>query len=203
MEIETKPSASESTPEPTETTEATADGDFTAAEWANPVTNPGELLTTVEGTNFTVDVYQVGTDIATSGGQFVDPDTMELLLAEGDEIVFVNYVATNTSDADIPLSASLVNMTARYADWKYMQGMDAVVDFDLDEKMGINRTAIAPSKAVAPYIWKAGESFSFGQNFKYQPDSAITFAASLTESDAEGDLDHDTRQEVKVETTIG
>jgi len=201
VKTESTPSASESSPEPTETTEA-ASGDFVSPAWATPVTNPGDLLTTIEGTNFTVDIYQVGTDIATKSGQFADPETNEPILAVGDEIVYVNYVVTNTSDTDIPLSYNLVDVTARYADWPYLQGMDSVVDRDLDAKMEINTSAIAPNTGEAPFILAAGESFSFGENFKYQAGSPITFAATLTESDEAGDLDHDTRQEVEVESTI-
>jgi hypothetical protein len=200
-----KPDKSESVEEtPVEETEEApvATGDFVAASWANPVTDPGELLTSVTGTNFQVDIYQVGTAAATKTGSFANPETNKPIIEVGAELVFVNYIITNTSDEDIPLSYSLVDVTARYADWPYLQGMDSITDFALDEQMNINRAGIAPGSSEAPFIWEPGTSFSYGQNFLYQANSPITFSAGLTPALDNGDLDHDKGQDVKVDTTI-
>lgn len=189
----------------TTTTEAGGDtpaGDGAVAEWAEPYETPGDLLTTMEGEDFTVDVYQVGTAKAPKDGMFVDPDTNEPILKEGDEIVFVNYVFTNTGDEAIPLSFSLVDVTARYADWQWMQGMDSVVDRDLWEEMGVLSTTITPNGSEAPFLWEPGTTFAAGDNFAYQPGGAITFSATMTPADDEGDLVHDEKQEVEVETKI-
>ncbi|WP_309615235.1 hypothetical protein [Salinibacterium sp.] len=192
--------ASTGAPATEETATPTAAGD--SPEWANSVTNPGELLTTIAGTDFQVEIYQVGTVAATKPGNFVNPDTNKPIIEVGAELVYVNYVFTNTGPADIPLSYNLVAISARYADWPYLQGMDNITDFALDESMKINNTAIAPNKGEAPFAWPAGTSFSYGQNFLYQAGSQIEFAATLTPSDASGDLDHDKKQEVAVSTSI-
>ena len=199
--VSDKPTASSSEAPATEKTAAPAvAGD--APEWAKPVTDPGELLTTVVGTDFQVEVYQVGTVAATKPGNFVNPDTNKPIIEVGAELVYVNYVFTNTGSVDIPLSFSLVEISARYADWPYLQGMDSITDFSLDEAMKINNTAIAPNKGEAPFAWPAGTSFSYGQNFLYQANSPIEFAVSLTPANASGDLDHDKKQEVAVSTSI-
>lgn len=192
----------------TTTTEAEDDGEGgeaaagEKAAWAVDYETPGELLTTIEGENFTVDVYQVDVTDSPKDGNFVDPDTNEPILAEGDEIVFVNYVFTNTSDETIPLSFSLVDVTARYADWPWAQGMDTITDRDLWEEMGVLSTTITPDGTEAPFPWEPGTTFAAGDNFYYQPGGAITFTARLTPSDEEGDLISEERQEVEVETTI-
>ena len=115
-----------------------------------PDHDPGDKLATIEGTNFTVDVYQVATATASKTGQFVDPDTNLPLIAEGDEIVYVNYVFTNTGSEDIPLSYSLVSVSAEYADWPYLQGMDSIVDSAQFEEMGVTSFAIARAAAKRP-----------------------------------------------------
>jgi len=198
-----KPDTSEEAPAEEEAEETPeANSDFTAAEWAKPVTNPGELLTTVKGTNFQVDVYQVGTEKASKTGQFVNPDDNKPIIAVGAEIVYVNYVVTNTSDEEIPLTYSVVDVSARYADWPYLQGMDSVVDSAAFEAMKVNSSAIAPNKGEAPFAWAPDTSFSYGQNFLYQAGSPITFTVALIPSLENGDLDHDAKQEIKVDTKI-
>lgn len=201
----TEDESDEATDEPTEDSDdsgdAAASGDSPA--WAVPTTTPGDKLATIEGTNFTVDVYQVATATASKTGQFVDPDTNLPLIAEGDEIVYVNYVFTNTGSEDIPLSYSLVSVSAEYADWPYLQGMDSIVDSAQFEEMGVTSSAIATGTGEeAPFTWAPGETFSYGQNFKHQAGSPITFDATLTPADDAGDLVHDERQEASVDATI-
>ena len=142
------------------------DGD--TAEFAKPVTEPGELLTTITGDGFSVAVYQVGTEKASKTGQFATPDGKPVIEV-GADIVFVNYVVTNTGTADIPLSYSLVDISARYDDWPYLQGMDSVVDSALFESLQVNSSPLATGVGDAPFVWKPGTSFSYGQNFLYQP----------------------------------
>ena len=196
-------------PEPPVDDEEGSDDDSAADEdagtlpaWAKDFETPGEELTTIEGENFRVDIYQVGTTEAPKDGVFVDPDTDEPILQEGDEVVFVNYVFTNTGKETIPLSYSLVDVTAEYADWKWMQGMDGISASSVFEDMGVLSSAMEPGSGDAPFAWEPGTTFAVGDNFEYQPGSAITFTATLVPSDDEGDLLHDERQEVEVETTI-
>jgi hypothetical protein len=186
--------------EETEAADAPA-GDATAPSWAKPVTTAGELIGSVDGPNFTVDMYQVGTAAATKTGNFVNPDTNLPIIAVGDEVVFVNYVVTNTSSETIPLSNLLVDVSTRYDDWPYLQGMDTVTDSALFESMGVNTSALAIFDP-APYLWEPGTTFSQGENFRYQAGSPLSFTASLTPSDDAGDLVHDLRAEVVGTATI-
>lgn len=178
-------------------TPAESAGDGTNPEWAHPVTTPGDLIATVDGEGFRVDVYQVGTATATKTGQFVTPDG-DPVISVGDEIVFVNYVFTNTGSADIPLSYSLVSVDARYASWPYLQGMDSVVDGALFEQMQVNSTALVPGGGESPFVWAPGTSFSYGENFLYEKGGAIAFDVTLVPADANGDLVHDARQQFEV-----
>jgi hypothetical protein len=196
---------------PADTTESSAPADEAtepvatsgnAASWASPVNVHGELLTTISGTNFSVDVYQVGTAPATKTGNFVTPDDNKPIIAVGDEVVYVNYIVTNTSSAAIPLSYLLVDVTARYADWPYLQGMDSITDSALSEQMGVNYSGLAPTSSEAPFSWEPGTSFSYGTNFLYEAGGKITFKASLTPSDADGNLVHEKNEEVEATTSI-
>ncbi|MEP7762488.1 hypothetical protein [Sanguibacter sp. 25GB23B1] len=197
-----EPEETESEPDEDDEAEAPA-GSGSAASWANPVTTPGTLLTTVTSEQFTLDIYQVGVAQATKTGQFVDPDGNPII-TEGSDIVFVNYVVTNTSGGAIPLGASLVDVSARYADWPYMQGMDSVVDSDLFEAQEVNSGAAAAGSYVDPYIlpWEADTQFSYGQNFRYQAGSPITFTVTMIPVDDQGDLLHEEKVEVTADTTI-
>ena len=177
-------------------------GDYLTADWAKPVTNPGDLIGNIVGDGFQVDIYQAGTAKATKTGNFANPDTNKPIIEVGADLVYVNYIVTNTGTADIPLSYSLVDVTARYADWPYLQGMDSITDFDLEGQMQINNSGIAVGAPDAPFIWKAGTSFSYGTNFLYEANGPITFEASLTPSLPNGDLDHDKNQTVSIDTVI-
>lgn len=180
-----------------------APGKLVTADFAREVTTPGEKLTTITAEGYTVDVYQVGVEKATKDGLFADPDTNKPLIAKGDDIVFVNYVVTNTSGKDIPLSISFVSISARYADWQYLQGMDTITDADLYAKLKVNDEAYKLGLGDAPYVWKSGTSYSSGENFKYQKGSDLEITVNLTPSDTDGELDHDKAfPEVKVTTKI-
>ncbi|WP_153911259.1 MULTISPECIES: hypothetical protein [Aeromicrobium] len=203
-EEDTKSSAAAPAPEPTEeTSEAApaASGDQPA--WALPAKEAGEKISTVKAGDITVDVFQVGTTKATKTGQFVDPDTNKPLLDEGDDIVFVNYVITNNGQP-IDLGSSRVSVEARYDDWKYMQGMDSIVDDALFEEQQVNKDALAPGafneKGVYPF--GAGQKYTYGENFKYQKNSPITFEVTVVPVDAEGELLHDKRIEGEGKGTI-
>lgn len=177
-------------------------GDGASSDWAEPASIVGEKLSTIEGDGFTVDVYQVGTAAATETGYFVDSETDLPLINVGDEIVFVNYVITNTGSKSILLSNLLVEVDAEYADWPYMGGMDGIYDEDLYAEMGITEDVITEGAGDPPFRWEPGQAFSIAENFKYQAGSPITFTASLTPADKKGELVHDESQEVSVDTTI-
>ncbi|MFF3065343.1 hypothetical protein ACFVQ3_12350 [Oerskovia sp. NPDC057915] len=194
-----KPAVEETPAEDEAEPAAASTGDKPA--WAASNAVVGTQLGTAEGDGFTVDVYQVSTAVATKTGQFAD-ESGKPILNPGDEIVFVNYVLTNTGDADLPLSYTVVGVDARYADWPYMQGMDSIVDSALFEAAGVVDSPIAPGSGEAPFVLAPGQSVAYGENFKYQPGSPIEFEVTLTPADASGDLNHDLRQEVTLAATI-
>ncbi|PFG34576.1 hypothetical protein [Sanguibacter antarcticus] len=200
------PEADEAEPETAEPEEDASDepaGSGSTASWAKPVTTPGTLLTTVTSDQFTLDVYQVGVTQATKTGQFADADGNPII-TEGSDIVFVNYIVTNTSGETIPIGASLVDVSARYADWPYMQGMDSIVDNALFEEQEVNSSGAATDSYVDPYVlqWEPGTQFSYGENFLYQAGSPITFDVTMVPVDDEGDLVHDEKVEVTADTAI-
>jgi hypothetical protein len=194
---------SATTAAPTEATTDAPEASGNKPAWANPATEGGEKISTIKAGDITVDVYQVGTAKATKTGQFVDPDTNKPIIAEGDDIVFVNYVITNTG-APIDLGSSLVDVTARYDDWEFVQGMDSIVDSALFEQQKVNTDALAPGAFKDPSIYTLGkgETYSVGENFRYQKNSPITFKATAIPVDAKGDLLHDKKLEGESTGTI-
>lgn len=183
--------ATSTTPAAAATTDApTASGSQPA--WAKPTSEVGDKISTIKAGDITVDVYQVGTAKATKTGQFVDPADNKPIIEKGDDIVFVNYVITNTG-APIDLGSSLVDVQARYDDWKYLQGMDSIVDSALFEQQKVNTDGLAPGAFKDPgvYTLGKGETYSVGENFKYQKNSPITFEVGAVPVDAKGDLLHD------------
>ncbi|WP_430591993.1 hypothetical protein [Humidisolicoccus flavus] len=169
--------------------------------WADPVTTPGEMLTTIEVGDVTIDVYQVGVVASPKTGNFVNPDDNKPIIDVGDDIVFVNYIITNEGDP-IDLGASLVTVNAEYDDWPYLQGMDSITDFDLFEEMEVNRFGATEFLEPGVYTFGTGDSFSYGANFRYQENSPIEFSARFTPVDAEGELIHDDRIEADSESVI-
>ncbi|MEI5673101.1 MULTISPECIES: hypothetical protein [unclassified Nocardioides] len=171
--------------------------------WALPPVEKGDLLTTIEVGEVSVAVYQVGTAKADDTGSFVDPDTNKPLIEVGDELVFVNYVITNNG-APIDLGSSLVDISPRYDDWPYMQGMDGLTGDDLYAAQGINDFGLAPDgySDAGVYTFGTGETFSYGENFEHQPGSPITFDVSYVPVDAAGDLLHDDKVEAEGKATI-
>jgi hypothetical protein len=171
-------------------------------EWALPATTDGDKIATIEAGGVLIEVYQVAVTQATKTGQFVTPEG-EPVISVGDDIVFINYVITNTGDP-IDLGYSLVLIDARYDDWPYLQGMDSVVDRALFEEVGVYQSPMGPDSYYDPgvYPFGTGESYSYGQNFLYQSGSPITFKVSVTPVDSEGELLHDLGIDVEGSGTI-
>ncbi|MCD9153447.1 hypothetical protein [Aeromicrobium duanguangcaii] len=187
--------------EPAADEAAAASGDQPA--WAGPVTTKGDKITSFKVGDVNVDVYQVGTAPAPKQGNWVDPKTNKPLIAKGDPLVFVNYVVTNNGDS-IDLGSSLVNISPRYDDWQYAQGMGGITDNALFEAQGVNTSAVKPGgyQESNVYTLGAGQQYSYGENFHQQAGSKITFEATIVPVDAEGELLHDQRIEGQGTGTI-
>ncbi|WP_435738155.1 hypothetical protein V5D56_06050 [Cellulosimicrobium sp. PMB13] len=183
--------------------EETGASDGALPDWANPVTTPGEQISTYTIGDVRVDVYQVGVTQATRDGLFADPDTHEPIIAEGDDIVFINYVITNEGEP-IDLGSSLVSIDERYVDWAYLGGMDTIVDDDLFAAQDVNDGGLAPDAYREPTVFPfgTGQSYSYGTNFLYQPGTDITFRTVITPVDAQGNLLHDERLDAEGTGTI-
>ena len=127
---------------------------------------------------------------------------IQTVASAGDEIVYLNYVMTNTSSEPIKLTDLVVDVIPRYADWPYMAGMDGIVDRAVAEQMNVNYFAVGTTGAEAPYAWAPDETFSYSDNFEYQAGSVINFDIGLTPSDDEGELLHDEKQTLTASTTV-
>ena len=180
---------------------ATSSGAYTAAAWALPISDAGEKLGNLKGESFSVDIYQVATDVASKDSMFVDKETKENLLKKGAPVVYLNYVVTNTSSADIPLSHSLVTPSAKYTDWKYLGGMPSDSSSDGYKKHGLSSSG-TKLKEKAPFVLKPGESFNIAENFAYTAGKETEIKATLTPQDAAGDLDHDKKETADTTVTL-
>nr|WP_256869931.1 hypothetical protein [Paenarthrobacter ureafaciens] len=177
----------------------TSSGAYKAASWALPITDAGQKLGSIKGESFNVDIFQVATDVASKDSMFVDKETKENLLKKGDPVVYLNYVVTNTSSAEIPLSHSLVSPSAKYTDWKYLGGMPSDSSSDQFEKHGLTSRG-TKLKEEAPFKLGPGESFNIAENFAYTAGKEAEVKATLTPQGADGKLDHDKKEQA--ETTI-
>ncbi|MDI2036054.1 hypothetical protein [Paenarthrobacter nitroguajacolicus] len=181
--------------------EGTSSGAYKVASWALPISDAGDKLGSLKGDSFSVDVFQVATDVNSKDSMFVDKETKENLLKKGAPIVYVNYVVTNTSSADIPLSHSLVTPTAKYTDWKYLGGMPSDSSSDGFEKHGLSSSGIK-LKEKDPFVLKPGESFNIAENFAYTAGKEAEISATMTPQDAAGDLDHDKKETAETTVTL-
>ncbi|SDX31379.1 hypothetical protein SAMN04487917_106275 [Arthrobacter sp. yr096] len=179
----------------------TSSGSYTVAAWALPISESGDKLGTIKGESFSVDIYQVATDVASKDSMFVDKETKENLLKKGAPIVYLNYVVTNTSSADIPLSHSLITPSAKYADWKYLGGMPSDSSSDGYKKHGLSSTG-TKLKEEAPFVLKPGESFNVAENFGYASGKETEISATMTPATADGKLDHDKKQSANTTVTL-
>lgn len=186
-------------PTPSETSEtqpSQTPEDDELPSWANEVTKPGDKLTSLKLKDLTIDIYQVGVAEANTVGNVMNPETGKPIIDKGDDIVYVNYVITNTGPP-VDLGSVLVKIEPRYKNWKFKKAMDTVTDRDQAEKMNINTSGLEAGKNTDPAIYTLGadQTISYGTNFKYQKNSAITFHASYIPVDSKGKLLHDEQVE--------
>jgi len=185
-------------PPPTTTTSASASssgatttgsGDV-APEWAAPINRSGELLATGTFATFTVDVYQVAIQPVDEDSMFVDPDTGKNILPKGADVVFINYVFTNTSTQTFPLSYSGIQTTARYQDWPWMQGMPGESHSKQYDALGLHDMAMKAGAKEAPYLFAPGETFNIAQSYLYQGSKKLDVKFAVLSVGADGKLDH-------------
>ncbi len=179
----------------------TSSGSYKVAAWALPISEAGDKLGAIKGDSFSVDVYQVATDVASKDSMFVDKETKENLLKKGDPVVYLNYVVTNTSSAEIPLSHSLITPNAKYTDWKYLGGMPSDSSSDGYKKHGLSSSGVK-LKEKDPFVLKPGESFNIAENFAYTAGKETEIKVTMTPQGADGDLDHDKKETAETTVTL-
>lgn len=178
-------------------------GDGSSPDWAAAVNTDGELLTTAEVGDLEVEIYQVDVVQSADDSITVDADTEEPLIAAGDDIVYINFVVTNTSDAPVDLGLGLVSTSAKYDDWAYLGGMPSVTDREQIEGLGLTNDGFAEGFAnEAPYELGAGQSFNVATNFLYEQGGNVTFDIDYDQFDENGDRISDSGGEVEVEATL-
>ena len=193
------PSATVTTPAPSETAtpqesevEMEVSANHTAANWARGVTAPGELLGSVTSSRvgYQIDFYQVGVRQATKASTLVDKETFQPLINIGDEIVYVNWIVTNISEAPIVLNEDLINVHVSYAD-SATGDLAATSEPEVFRELNINENAIDEEKAVGlvtnhRYILEPGRSYSMGTNFKHEAGGKATFSITSSPVDEQG-----------------
>ncbi|KUM34915.1 hypothetical protein [Arthrobacter sp. EpRS71] len=199
--VAASPSASASPSAASSEGAGTSSGSYKTAAWALPISEAGDKLGTIKGESFSVDVYQVATDVASKDSMFVDKDTKENLLKKGDPVVYMNYVVTNTSSAEIPLSHSLITPNAKYTDWKYLGGMPSDSSSDGYKKHGLSSSGVK-LKEKDPFVLKPGESFNIAENFAYTAGKETEIKVTMTPQGADGDLDHDKKETAETTVTL-
>lgn len=185
----------------TDDSDSSSDETGESPGWAKEVTKPGKKLDSMKLGDVTITVYQVDTGKAPKDSMLVDKESKKPLLQKGDPVVFLNYVVTNHGDP-IKLGSSLVDVKAKYPDWKYLSGMPTVSDNDLMEKKNINDRAIDQVKDPTVYPLKNGETISFGVAFKYKKNKPVELEASYVPVDPKGDLIHDDKVENKAKIQL-
>jgi len=165
-------------------------GGLTAASWAEPISTKGDKLGSIKVGDLTVDVYQVAKDKAQEDSMFVNPDTKKNIMPKGSPTVFVNYVVTNNGAKAVPLSNLLVDITATYPDWKYLQGMPGEAHSDVFEKHGLSDDGYKLG-TDAPYVLQPGQSFNRAQSYLYQGPKKLQLELKSVPAKPNGDLDSD------------
>jgi hypothetical protein len=87
---------------------------FTAPVWSLPTEPVGEWLTSVASDDVRIDVYQAGVKPATEDSLWAYSDTDEPIFNEGEPIVVLHLVLTNTGDDEIVLPSANPEITANY-----------------------------------------------------------------------------------------
>lgn len=154
----------------------TAEG--TRPKWALTATASGTKLTSFDVGSARVDVYQAGTFTASNDV----PGTGKTGVKEGDELVLLNVVVTNTGEP-VELDGNVAEVTATYTDHPH-QDMSGLLDDDAFARLGVNREIVDYDKNPArPYLLATGDVVSRGVSFKYLKGEPIELTGFLTLAD--------------------
>ena len=139
------------------------DGSKTAP-WAREVVTGRQMWTTTKD-GWTVTAYEMGTDAAPRDSDVLDDATNRPLVRAGDAIVFVNLVATNTSDSTRFVGIDEPRMWAMPINSPYSQGVQDVTPAS-DQQMSDHNVWYHSPKLHAddhhPFTVAPGKSFAMG-----------------------------------------
>ncbi|TPW77543.1 hypothetical protein [Schumannella soli] len=150
----------------------------TQPKWALKATASGTKLTSFDVGGARVDVYQAGTFTASNDV----PGAGKTGVNEGDELVLLNVVVTNTGEP-VELDGNVAEVTATYTDHPD-QDMSGLLDDDAFTRLGVNREIVDHDKHPArPYLLATGDVVSRGVPFKYLKGEPIELTGFLTLAD--------------------
>jgi hypothetical protein len=161
----------------------------------------GKKIGSFKTASWSVDVYQVGTAKTESDSMFVDPKTNKNILPKGSEVVFVNFVVTNTSSAAIPLSISLADPQLTAADWRYITSQPGAAHSSEYDAMKVSDDGYTVGSS-APFVVEPGQMFAQATSIKYVPGQKAEAAVGLIPVDSAGKLLHDKKEEGTTTVTI-
>lgn len=194
-----KPAASPEETEAPATEEPAQTGDTPA--WAEGALDAGEKIGEITTDSWKADLYQVGTATTDDDSMFVDKESGENLLPAGSEVVYVNFVFTNVSDEEVPLSISLGSPSMRATSWQYLGGQPSFSSTEAYEGLGLSNDGFVTG-SEAPFIVAPGQSFSQATNIAYVPGEEVEAEVTLIPVDEAGELLHDAKQEGTAVITI-
>lgn len=135
-----------------------------AAPWAREITT-GAFMWSTSRDGWTVTGFDMGVGEAPRDAYFSDDETDEPLVKKGDPIVFMNLVATNTSDQTLYISIDEPNLWANPVSKIYKNGISQVAPAT-DQQMrdhGIWYHNVADGvRDSYPYPLEPGESCALG-----------------------------------------
>lgn len=133
--------------------------------WAAGSLDAGEKIGSLKTKNFSVDVYQVGTGkLKEDTTGYNDPKKD---LKAGTEVVYANFVFTNTSSKAIDLSTGLGTPRLVMQGWTSAGAMPGELDDSVFKPLGLSTMGYA-FLAKPPYTVKPGETFSQATSVQYK-----------------------------------
>lgn len=135
-----------------------------AAPWAREITT-GEVMWTVSQGGWTLTAHDMGRGEARRDSYFSDDTTGEPLVKKGDPIVFVNVVATNTSETTMFVGTDEPGLWAMPMDSPYTQGVVGVApasDGQMTDHGVWYHSRRTGAEESSPFTVAPGESFAMG-----------------------------------------
>lgn len=166
---------------------------FTGASWATPVEPQGEWVTSLANDDVRVDVYFIGIEAAPEESSWQGSGD-EALFGAGDDVLVLQYVLTNVSDADIDVSNGDGRPGLNYEGNDYINVPQESRQNALLESAGVPTSTLDfeqfdPANGHVQVLG-TGESVSAGAVFWHPEGEELTFSYELPKLTADGEFDH-------------